>query len=145
VARYLDDWVKEQRVFCAENSKEVRGKVKTFIVDLESMTKLQVKKKESVRRWDFLSTLKPPEYLSIENGTIYSTVVLKPGSPDYDFVSHKFIATFNGRVNQGGLPAGLGGANWAAAGVPAQPNFGVLNNFGFGGGANIIGQPLGGG
>jgi hypothetical protein len=55
-----------------------------------------LKMKETITRWDFLSTLKPPENLSIESGNIYHIEKLGEGSPDYDFVAKMFLSTFNG-------------------------------------------------
>ena len=52
--------------------------------------------KETKTRWDFLSTLKPPEDLSIETGNIWRIEQLSEGTPDYDHVSKLFLTTFNG-------------------------------------------------
>ena len=78
---------KDDYLFCAEYSEIAQAATKTYLVSLDEMRKLPLKRKETVRRWDFLSTLKPPENLSIESGKIWSTVTLAPGSPDYDFVA----------------------------------------------------------
>ncbi len=48
---------------------------------------LKLKIKEKKTRWDFISCLKPPESLSIENGNIYQIVPLSEASPDYEYVS----------------------------------------------------------
>ena len=52
--------------------------------------------KETKTRWDYLSTLKPPEDLSIETGNIWRMENLPEGTPDYDFISKLFLSTING-------------------------------------------------
>jgi hypothetical protein len=54
--------------------------------------------KQTITRWDFLSTFTPPADLSIESGNIYRTEKLSENSPDYEFVSKAFLSTFNGRA-----------------------------------------------
>lgn len=51
------------------------------------MEKLSVVKKETIKRWDFLNTFKPPQKLSIESGQIFSIEKLLPTSADYQFVA----------------------------------------------------------
>ena len=57
---------------------------------------IKFKLKEAKTRWDFLSTFKPPEDLSIETGNIWKIETLSEGNPDYDHVSKLFLTTFNG-------------------------------------------------
>jgi hypothetical protein len=61
------------------------------------MKRIALKRKESVVRWDFLSSFKPPSHLSLETGNIFEAKQIYPGSPDYDFVAQQFISTFKGR------------------------------------------------
>ena len=55
---------------------------------------IELKLREKITRWDFLSTFKPPEDLSIESGNIYRTEKLAENSPDYEHVSKAFLSTF---------------------------------------------------
>ncbi len=57
---------------------------------------LRFKLKEKKTLWDFLTTLKPPEDLSIESGNIYRLVQVAEASPDYEHISKYFISTFGG-------------------------------------------------
>lgn len=126
VARYLSLWKRDDFLFCSEPQG-------AFLLDMTSMKRHPVEKQERVSRWDFLSSLKPPAELSLEAGKIWSTVRLQPGTPDYDFVAQKFTSTFNGNG---------GRRNFYGA---AMPNYGLVNNFGMGGGFNMMGAPAGGG
>lgn len=65
---------------------------------------------EKVCRWDFVSTFKPPDHLSVENGKISMLKEIYQGEIDYDFVSKAFLTTIKGAVgvNQPNL---FGGAN----------------------------------
>jgi hypothetical protein len=107
------------------------------MIEMSTMTKNPVNKHQIVRRWDFLSSLKPPAGISIDSGKIFSTVTLAPGQPDYDFVSNKFTSTFFGhrgiKKSKNQIYPGM------------IPNFGLANNFGNGGGFNMAGVPLMGG
>ena len=51
-----------------------------------------------MRKWDYLSTFKPPEHLKIENNSFFEVEVLKPGSADYDFVAKYFMSTFHSKM-----------------------------------------------
>ena len=57
---------------------------------------LWLKNKEKTTRWDFLSTFKPPEDLSIENGNICRVEKLSENSPDYEYCSQLFLSTYGG-------------------------------------------------
>ena len=57
---------------------------------MKDKKEVKVKRREEVRRWDFLRTFKPPEHLSIESGQIWATEQIFPGSPDYDYVAQNF-------------------------------------------------------
>jgi Poly(ADP-ribose) polymerase catalytic domain len=113
------------------------------------MHKIPLTREVQVKRWDFLRTLKPPEHLSIESGKFHMLEQLHPGSVEYDFVASKFISTYNGKygaaIPANGLfaapPIGLGGyQNNGLFGVPnPNPNYGIINNFGMGGGLNAAG------
>lgn len=86
------------------------------------MQKLLVKKTETVKRWDYVKTFKPPMNLSIENGQIFQIVDLKPGSDEFNYVSKKFISTFGANPNI--MPFGVnpilgGGGLFGAPGMGA--------------------------
>lgn len=66
------------------------------MINLVNFQKIIVKKKEVISRWDYIATFKPPAYLSIENGNIFSIETLSEASPDFEFVSKKFKSTFLG-------------------------------------------------
>lgn len=99
------------------------------------MTTLKVAKKETVTRWDYLSTFKPPQYLSLEGGTIFKIEKLKENSYDYDMVSKEFINTYGGAqlgalALPGGLAFGMGGVGgpgqfFGGGAMPAYPARGL--------------------
>jgi CRISPR/Cas system CMR-associated protein Cmr3 (group 5 of RAMP superfamily) len=66
------------------------------------MTKIEVTKNETIKRWDYVQTFRPPPSLSIENGRIYKIEKLNQNSPDYELVANSFLSTF------GGANAGVG-------------------------------------
>ena len=57
---------------------------------------MHLKSKVTTTKWDFLSTFKPPENLSIESGNIFHIEKLNESSPDFEHVSKMFLNTFNG-------------------------------------------------
>ncbi len=57
---------------------------------------IRLKNKEKTTRWDFLSTFKPPENLSIETGRIFQVEKLSENSPDFEYCSRLFLTTFGG-------------------------------------------------
>ena len=67
------------------------------MINLNEMKRIALKRKESVVRWDFLSSFKPPPHLSLESGNIFEAKQIYPGSADYDFVAQHFTSTFRGR------------------------------------------------
>jgi hypothetical protein len=95
-------------VFCVEHGKS------PFLIRLDNQAKVMVRRKEQVTRWDYVATFKPPAYLSIENGRIFSVDKLNQGSPDYDFVANLFKTTY------GNGNGGLFGGN------PIPPRGGVI-------------------
>jgi hypothetical protein len=103
--------------------------------------------KEKKSTWDFLSTFRPPEDLSIETGNIWRKENLSEAAPDYEHVSKLFMTTYNG-----GAGANLG-APFAKKSSRVRPNpipppfFGAPVNplpAGFGI-ANPVGGPVGAG
>ena len=62
--------------------------------------KIQMKYKDKLTRWDFLSTFVPPEDISIENGIIYKLEKLAENCPDYEFIAKQFIDTLGGPKQQ---------------------------------------------
>ena len=130
VAKYLSLAKRDDFLFCSEPKA-------TFLLDMHSMRRYPVEKMERISRWDFLSALKPPAELSLEAGKIWSRVRLQPGTPDFDFVAAKFTSTFNGKQGRRGFAPGANSFM-----NPVLPNFGLINNFGAGGGFNMMGAPL---
>ena len=64
----------------------------------KTLLRLMVRSQIQSTRWDYLSTFKPPERLSIEAGkTYYEKVEIHPGTTEFEFVASRFISTFNGR------------------------------------------------
>lgn len=97
VAKYVSVEGKEDYIFSVENNGE-----ETCLINPKSMVKLKVRSEISVIRWDYLTTFKPPEHLSIEVGhTYFEKVDIPFGSIEFQFVAQKFSSTFGGR-----LPAG---------------------------------------
>ena len=69
-----------------------------FFVNPTTLVRLMVRSQIQSTRWDYLSTFKPPERLSIEAGhTYYEKVEIYPGTTEYEFIASRFTSTFNGR------------------------------------------------
>lgn len=66
-AKHVTVQAPHDHVFCAEHAKGGA----CYLINLKEMKKLMLKRREETRRWDFLSTFKPPQHLSIESGQIY--------------------------------------------------------------------------
>ena len=81
--------------------------------------------KETTTKWDFLSTFKPPEELSIESGKIYHSERINEGSPDYDYVSKLFLSTFGGIKNPHPAKPGFEPPGKVSKKIP-QPNWAGL-------------------
>mmetsp|Transcript_19316 Transcript_19316/g.18461 ORF Transcript_19316/g.18461 Transcript_19316/m.18461 type:complete len:84 (-) Transcript_19316:571-822(-) len=76
---------------------EVKKKDPCYLLNADNYHKLQLKKKETIKRWDYLQSFKPPRELSVESGTICKVQRLATSSQEYIFVSRLFSTTFNGR------------------------------------------------
>lgn len=74
------------------------GGKKPFIMDMSrgDHKKVNLKYKDKLTRWDFLSTFVPPEDISIESSVIYKLERLAENCPDYEFIAKQFIDTLNG-------------------------------------------------
>lgn len=95
VAKYVQIQQPNDHIYCAEYDKKA---CTSFLLNLKDLKKIHLQQKEVIRRWDYLTTFRPPEHLSIESGQIYEKIQIQPGSPEYDFASQLFISTFNGRI-----------------------------------------------
>ena len=60
------------------------------------MQRLALTKKETIKRWDYISTFKPPANLSIENGRIFKVDKLNEGAHEYSYVTDLFLSTWGG-------------------------------------------------
>eukprot|EP00347_Sterkiella_histriomuscorum_P016706 403352164 len=85
---------------------ESHNRNQPYIIELGNLDKHLMRMKENIHRWDFVSTFRPPEHLSVESGRINMIKQIFQGEIDYDFVSEKFLSTFNPN--------------------PANPNAGIL-------------------
>ena len=84
----------EDHIFSSEN----QGRTNYFI-NPKTLIRLMVKSQILSTRWDYLSTFKPPERLSIEAGhTYYEKAEIYPGTTEFEFVASRFTSTFNGRM-----------------------------------------------
>lgn len=72
-----------KHIFCCENRK----KDKPYLIDVARMERLEVVKKEMIKKWDFLRTLVPPNDLSLESGNIFRLQNIPKSEPDYEFVA----------------------------------------------------------
>ncbi len=79
-------------IFCAEFQKYQSP----FLINLANMQVLPVAKKETIKKWDFVSTFKPSAHLSIENGKIFKIEKVTTNSQEYEFVTNMFLSTFHG-------------------------------------------------
>ena len=70
---------KVKHVFCCENRK----KNKPYLIDVARTERLEVVKKEVIKKWDFLRTLIPPKDLSLESGNIFRLQNMLKSEPDY--------------------------------------------------------------
>ena len=91
---------REQHVLYFDYKKKNGQRPYLISMDDPSHPKVTLKVKEKCTRWDFLSTFKPPQDLSIESGQIFKIERLLESSPDYDHVSKQFLTTFNGVAPQ---------------------------------------------
>lgn len=108
---------------------------------------IELKLREKITRWDFLSTFKPPENLSIESGQIYRTERLAENSPDYEHVSKAFLSTFGGYVHppapaNPGVLRRVGKKPIAIKPPPGMFGGGVFGGPAMPGGGRINGAPV---
>ena len=96
----------------------LRNKInEPVLIDVTSNNnnKLDLQMSETVTRWDYISSFKPPPRLSIESGVIYCKEEIFAGDVEYDHVSSKFLSTFSGARNN----AAMGLFNPQPAGNPS--------------------------
>ena len=67
VAKYLSIQKPDDHLFCSEYDKKSEIP-RNFLINLDEMKRLQVRRQETKHRWDYLTTFKPPQHVSIESG-----------------------------------------------------------------------------
>ena len=63
VAKYVGIQTKEDHIFCVEDQGAT-----SFFVNTLRLVRLMVKFEMTTKRWDYITTFKPPRYLSLEPG-----------------------------------------------------------------------------
>lgn len=81
----------------------------SYILSLKDGKKWDCNNKETVKRWDAVTTFKPPPELSIESGNIVKVIELNVNSEEYQLLAQQFLSTTNGvPPKESGLFGGIG-------------------------------------
>jgi hypothetical protein len=68
----------------------------SYIMNLENAHKWFCESQQTLKRWDAVTTFKPPPELSIENGNIFKIEKLDETSPEYILLAEQFLGTLQG-------------------------------------------------
>lgn len=71
---------------------------KAYILNLQNDTRWACASKQTTKRWDAVTSFRPPPELSIESGRICKVEKLDPNSAEYQLLAEQFLSTSNGQI-----------------------------------------------